>query len=344
MTRRGLRRGATIGAIVFGLLVLLWCGYWFASDRIAVGAMRDLVASLAADGRAIDCAQDTTGGFPFSLDLDCGQASFHDTRAGMAVGLTRLTATAPIYWPGSVTAALSAPMAIDGPGPGVSFNANWTRAVADAEAGLSGLSRIVFELNDLAVAAKPDAQNPPFSKLVASRARIAAEPAGGDAYHFALSADDLQIRLKKGGKGGELPALAVEMDVTAHDFGGSLGTNPRGAILAWLARGGTVDVKRLLIALGQSSANASGTLRLSPNGLLSGDLNVRLTGLKQLPKTIGKLRSGSETQVKQLIAAAGMFTKPVEGNKEASDAPVTIRNGVVSIGVIPVGTIPPLRF
>ena len=339
--RRGLRRGATITAIVTVLLVALWCGYWFASNRIAANAMENLIASLAADGRAVDCTQNVTGGFPFSLDLDCSQPSFNDRQAGMAVGLARLTATAPVYWPGSVTAALAAPMAIDAPSQGIAFDANWSRAVATADAGLSGLNRVSFELDELTVAAKPGAEKPLFNKLTASRASLVAEPAGGSAYHFGLTADDIQTKIRKG---AEIPGLAAEMDIVAHDVGGSLGTDPRATLRAWLATGGTVDVRNLLVSLGGSSVRARGTLRLSPAGLLSGDLNLRLTGLKKLPKAIGKLKPGAENQVKQWIGAASMFTKPVEGDEDARELPLALRDGVVSVGVISIGTIPRLRF
>ncbi|MEP0320518.1 DUF2125 domain-containing protein [Bauldia litoralis] len=339
--RHRFRRGTTIATLVVVLLVVLWGGYWYLSNRMATGAVQDLLASLAADGRAVACVENETGGFPLSLDLDCGQPTFNDTKAGMAVGFTRLTASAPVYWPGSVTAALSAPMAIDAPAQGLAYDANWSRAIANADAGLSGLNSIAFELDELTVAAKPDVKKPPFTRLAASRARGAAEPAGGDAYRFTLLADDLLVKLRKG---ADLPAFAIQMDVTAHDVGGSLGTDPAATMRAWLASGGTVDVTSLLVALGGSVIRASGAVRLSPAGLITGNLTIRVSGLKKLPKAVAKIRPGAEDQVKQWIAAASMFAKPVEGDADAREMPIAIRDSVVTVGVIAVATIPPLRF
>ena len=335
------RRRAILAAGLAVLLVLLWSGYWFAVNLIATNAVGGLIASMAANGRMVHCTANTTGGFPFSLDLDCSQARFSDAQADVAVGLSRLTATAPVYAPGTVAASLSSPMALTAPIRGYSWDANWSRAIADADAGLSGLKRVTFELDDLSVAAKPGTAKPPFSKLSASRAQIVAEPAGRGAYRFYLSADDLEAKVRKG---ADLPLISTEFDITAHDVGHSLGTDPRKTLREWLAHGGTIDVGDLLVVLGGTSARASGTLQLSAAGLLSGRLDVRLTGLNKLAKAIGKIRPGAADQVKQLVAAASMVTRPVEGEPEARDVPLVIQNGVVSVGVVPVGTIPPLRF
>ncbi|MCB1487801.1 MAG: DUF2125 domain-containing protein [Bauldia sp.] len=341
--RRSLfRRPVIIAPAVVLLIVLLWCGYWFAVNLIATNAIGGLIASMAANGRTVDCTTDTTGGFPLSLDLDCTQPHFSDAGADMAVGLSRLTATAPVYSPGSVAASLSSPMAFSAPVRGYAYDASWERAVAEADAGLSGLKRVTFELDELAVTAKPDTQQkPPFSRLTASRAELVAEPAGRGAYRFYLSADDLQTRVRKG---SDLPLISAEFDITAEDVGKSLGTDPRRTLREWLDRGGTVNVNDLVVTLGGTTAHAGGTLELSDAGLLSGRLDVRLTGLNKLAKAVGKIRPGAENQVKQLVTAASMVTKPVEGQPEARDVPLVIQNGVVSVGVVPVGTIPPLRF
>jgi hypothetical protein len=339
--RRRLGPGTKLILIVIAVLVLLWCGYWFATNRIAASTATELIASLAADGRAVGCTQNSTGGFPFSLDLDCSQATFKDQKAGTSVALSRITATAPLYWPGSVSAVIAAPMVLDAPAQGASLDAEWANAAASFDAGLSGLNRAAVELDGLTVTSKDAETRLPFSQLVAGHTEAFAEPAAGHAYRFYLLADNIKV---KPPKGKDYPEIAAEVDATAHDVGGSLGTNPWRAVTAWLSHGGTIDVTRIGLSLGDASIEASGTLELSPDGVVSGKLDLRLTDLKKLPAMIDKIRPGSRDKVAQLIGAAGMVTKPVEGDQTARDAPLVIRDGVVSVGVIPVGTIPPLKF
>jgi len=339
-TRR--RLGWTRLILIFIAAVLvLWCGYWFATNRMAEAAAERLVAALAANGRALTCTENTTGGFPLSLDLHCGEAKYDDKTAGMSVALSKVSATAPLYWPGSASAAIGGPMAFDAPAEGVSFNATWTAAVARVDAGLSGFKGARLNLDGLRIQPKAGASTVPFARLRASHAEMFTEPAGNNAYRFVVRADDVRVKPQKG---SDLPKVATELDFTAADFGDALGTDPVRAVKAWLARGGTLDVSRIRLSLGDVAADGRGRLQLSPHGLLSGSLTIRLTGLNKLPDVVDKVRPGSKEKVAQIVGAAGAFTKPVKGEKNVREAPILIKDGVVTVGVIPVATIPPLKF
>lgn len=339
-TRR--RWGWTKLVVIFiAVVVVLWCGYWYATNRMAAAAAERLVAALAANGRALTCTENTTGGFPLSLDLHCGEAKYDDKTAGMSVALSKVSATAPLYRPGRASAAIAGPMAFDAPGQGVSFEATWTAAVARVDAGLSGLEAARLNLDGLSVHSKAAKSTVPFARLGASHAEVSAEPAGDNAYRFVLRADNIRVKPQEG---GNLPKVTTALDLTATDFGGSLGTDPVRTVKAWLARGGTLDVGRIRLSLGDVAADGRGQLQLSPQGLLSGSLTIRLTGLDKLPDAVDKVHPGSKDKVAQLIGAAGAFTKPVKGKKNIREAPIVIRDGVVTVGVIPVATIPPLKF
>jgi hypothetical protein len=120
--------------------------------------------------------------------------------------------------------------------------------------------------------------------------------------------------------------------------------DPARAVLSWLQAGGEVAVDDLRIATGDAIAEATGTLRLSPQGLLSGELVVRVTGLDQLPALAEQLRPGSRDQVDRIVRMAGALMRAAPGNANAREVPITIREGVARIGLIPLGTIPALPF
>ncbi|WP_421725734.1 DUF2125 domain-containing protein [Bauldia sp.] len=335
------RRGWRWLVILLVLFVVLWCAYWFGSSWLAATAADRLVASLTANGRALACVENTTGGFPLTLDLECTDASFTDDRQGMRVALSGAAASAPLYWPGSIQGSLAGPLAVDAPIQGLSLDADWTLATAELDAGFSGVNRLAVALDGVAVTPRPDGVRLLFERFSAGEAEVIAEPVADNAYRFYVRAEDIHMTPI----GGEnYPEAAAWLDAAARDFGSALGTDPQATIRAWVAGGGVVDVERLGFALGDASAIASGTVEVAPDGLLSGELIVRLTNLDALPAAIDEIQPGAGDQVAQAIGAAGMFMRPVEDDPDASDLLLTIRNGTVSIGIIPLGSIPPLRL
>ena len=86
-------------------------------------------------------------------------------------------------------------------------------------------------------------------------------------------------------------------------------------------------------------------MTLSPTGLLSGTLTVRLVGLEELPAIVDAIKPGTHDRVAQLVAAVSAFTKPVKTEQgDARETVLNIKDGAVMVGIIPVGKIPPLKL
>lgn len=337
--RRRSRRLTWTIVIVVGLGIL-WCGYWYTTHRFAAAALEKARTSFADGGRQVGCSEGAIGGFPLSLTLDCANPTFADGSGALSAELARITATAPLYWPGRVITALSGPLVLKAPS-GVILNAVWRDAVAKARAGFGGLTGVGVSVDGLSLDAEGRDQALPITRLSANHAESQVEPAGGDAYRFTADADGFVVTPSDA---PTLPELAGSVDVTAIQFGHSLGTDPRAAFANWLANGGQLRIARLTVATGESSATASGEMLISQDGLVSADLNVRLVGLQALPGIAETIKPGSGDNVAQMVMAAAALTKSVEGQPDARDVPVTIRDSVVSIGFIPLGTIPPIPF
>ena len=96
--------------------------------------------------------------------------------------------------------------------------------------------------------------------------------------------------------------------------------------------------------MGDATAGVTGRLRATAEGVLSGELNVRIVGLDQIPAIAERLGLGSKDRLTRIVGMAGAITRAVPDNPLARDVPVTIRNGVARVGLIPLGTIPPLRL
>lgn len=335
------RRGRVILVALLVVFVALWCGYWYATNRMVTSALASMSSSFAARGQAVTCGEGAVGGFPLSLDLDCGGPTFADASAGISAALGGITASAPLYWPGSVSTALTGPFDIKAPALGLDLNAAWKAARATAEAGLSGLTSAAATFDDLAVTNDGATTTLPLVAFSAAHASVGARPAGGGDYRFTAEGDSVAV---KPADGRALPEVDAVVSIRAIGFGSALGTDPAKALAAWLAAGGALEVERLTLASGTSSATATGTLSVSDKGLVSGNLNLRLVGLAAVPDLFPDLRPKQRNKMAQAIAALNAFTKPVEDDPTARDAPLSIRNGVMMIGFIPLGEIPPLKL
>lgn len=335
------RRGLKWTAILIVAALVLWVGYWFAARQAATMAFDRAFASLAANQRDVACDETALSGFPFRLDLDCGNLAFSDRKAGAAVTAARVTATAPLYRPGRVEAAIAGPVTIEAPDQRVSLEASWENAVATVDAGFGGLNGATIALDQVEIVPGTGKNRMPFTHASADNATISALPASGGDYRFTIDATGLTLQPKKG---DELPPMAIDADVTALDFGRSLGTDPGRTLAAWLADGAQLQVDRLTVAMGETTAGATGRLLISPDGLLSGDITMRIVGLDAIPALAERLGLGSRDRLQNIIGMAGAIMRPAPDNPAARDLPVTIRDGVARIGFIPLGTIPRLRL
>jgi hypothetical protein len=335
--RRGLKWIATLVVAV----LVLWVGYWFAARQAATMAFDRAFVSLAASERDLACDETATSGFPFRLALDCGNLAFSDRRANAAFTAARVTATAPLYRPGRVEAVIASPVTIDAPGERVSLQVSWGDALATVDAGFGGLTGATLALETVEIVPGAGKNRMPFTHASADSATISATPASGGDYRFTIDATGLALQPKKG---DALPPMAIDADVTALDFGRSLGTDPGRTLAAWLADGGEFQVDRLTVAMGGTTAGATGRFIISPDGLLSGDVTMRIVGLEAIPALAQRLGLGSRDRLENIIGMAGAVMRPAADNPAARDVPVTIRDGVARIGFIPLGTIPRLRL
>src|SRR5579871_4994611 len=97
---RGRRRGLRWLTGLLVVLALLWCGYWYAVSRVAGVVIERVTAAVAAHGGSLTWSDQGLGGFPLSLDFRGSDLKFAYAPASVAAGINRVTASAPLYYPG----------------------------------------------------------------------------------------------------------------------------------------------------------------------------------------------------------------------------------------------------
>lgn len=336
------RRGSSGWIVAILILIpVLWVGYWFAARTVADAAVERLISRPVAGGR-VTCSARSLGGFPLRLDLGCERAAYADT-AGQQVSaeLAGIRASAPLYLPGHVEADLGSPFVVNAPAAGVALTAEWSAGVTTATAGLDGLKSVGATFDSLDFVSTGSAKLP-LATLKAARAEASVAPAGGNGYRMEALARNLQV---VPADGRIIPPFSTEARVVALEFGGSLGTDPKAALLKWLRAGGTANVERLKLVAGEAGADADGQLTLDAAGVLSGKLNLRLRNPEAFSDFAEAIKPGTGEKISQILPVLMALTIPVSTpDGPARQTALIIRKGVVSIGIVPIGTIPPLKF
>lgn len=338
--RRRQRRGGKI--IVLSAIVVLaaiWVTYWYGANQIGAAVLDRVLAAAATHGYSATCDNPVGGGFPFRVDLSCTSASLAGAD-GVKASVGRFSTNAALYRPWSIQSKVAGPLAVSLPAVSLNVTANWRDAVATINAGFGGLSGIAGYLDALRLDVPTGAQSVDGVSL--TRAEITVAPAVGSNYRLSATARDIVLNTAKRGK---LPGFDLDADLSALRFGDSLGLDPRRVLNEWIASGGQFRINNFAMVAGTVSARADGVLAMSVDGRLSGDLNVTIVGLQQLPDLLELFFPEARNQTEQIVAAAMAFTRPVDTpSGPARQMTLLIRDGVVSIGILPIGVIPPILF
>jgi hypothetical protein len=341
--RRKRQTGTTLVLVAVGL-VALWCLYWFAAHAISNAVVGRVLAATETRSPSLACPGLVSSGFPFRVDFACREVSFADTEQGLAGALADLAVSAPLYRPGHVSVAAAGPLKVAAPDSGVDVSVQWTAARAEADAGIDGPTRVAADFDGVALADGLRLPGLALKSATAESAAIAAWPAGdkAKAYRIEMSMKDLVLTPDDD---RALPSITIEAEAAALDFGSSLGFDPKAAILDWLRQGAGADIDRLVLTIGAFATEATGHLKLSDAGLLSGKLTVRFRNLDQLPEIAEAFRPGSYEDAQKVASVISAGTKKIEdATGPARQTVLNLREGVVSFGIIPIGFIPPVTF
>ncbi len=316
------------------LMLVMWGVYWFAAYRITGLAMEHAALLLSGRNGTATCSEGGVRGFPVAIHADC-QSFRLDHPEGQHSTLAGAEANVLLLRPWEFTAILKAPFALSLPRVSEPITAHWSQAKANAHMSWDGLSTVNTWIRDLRLEAF---DVPP---LVFDVADLAVTPEGED-YRLKL---DVNGKVTSRTGPATLPLAAVA-NFTALSFGPSLGNDPLATVTDWLRSGGDLRLDRGSITVDQTVITLAGGLSLSPEGLLSGDVTATLAGLDTLPQTGEVIVPGLSTSASQFVTMVkGLGRRTIKDDgSEAYELPLRVRNGIVSLGIIPIAQIPAIEL
>ncbi|MGY8681134.1 DUF2125 domain-containing protein [Bradyrhizobium sp. UFLA05-153] len=385
--RRRPRWGLFIAPVLLLILAVAWSGFWFYAASQAEVAADAWRAQEAKSGRIYDCAKRSIAGFPFRFEVQCSGASVSlvsqtASKTPFTAKLDNILVVAQVYDPKLVIAEFTAPATLTDGVTQTSFVVNWSKGRSSV-VGLPAVpdhASIVFD--DPAINRVDGSVQVPVAK--ARQVELHGRLAEGSSRDNPIIETVLQIA--QGSIQGVHPLLAepFEADVRSKITGlKDFAPKPWPQRFRELqAAGGHIEIVQSRIQQGELIAVAAGTLGISANGRLDGELQMTVTGLERVIPALGidkmleegvpqatldRVAPGVKSQdlnnlfgaldraipglgkvVKQnanVGVAAGinaLGTESMLEGKKARSFPLRFADGAVMLGALKVAQLPPL--
>ena len=369
----------------------VWSAFWFYSASKVDETADAWRAREARSGRIYDCARRSVAGYPFRLEVRCDGASVSlvsqtagqaATQAPITAKLGEILVVAQVYDPKLLIAEFTAPATISDRAGQPSMLVNW-RTARSSIVGLPAVpQRVALVFDDPAIDRVDGPVQTPLAraKHIELHGRLAE---GSPSDHPVI---ETVVEISGGSLQEVHPLLAQPFDANVRakltglqDFSAKPWPQRFREIQA---AGGHIEIVQSRVQQGDVIAVASGSLGLSPQGRLDGELQMTVAGLEKVIPALGiekmleqgvpqatldRVAPGVKTQdvnnlfgaldraipglgkaVKQnanIGLAAGLNALGKEAELEGKKArafPLRFVDGAVLLGPLKVADIPPL--
>ena len=307
-----------------------WSAFWFfAASQVDVRADA-WRAQEAKSGRVYDCAKRSVAGFPFRLEVRCDGASVTllsqtaaqaATRSPITAQLGEILVVAQVYDPKLLIAEFTAPATISDRGRQTSMIVNWSKAHSSV-VGLPAVpQRASITFDDASINRVDGPVQAPVAG--AKHVELHGRLAEGSALDRPVIETVLQIA--GGSVQGLHPLLVQPFDADVRTMlSGLKDFSPK----PWPERfreiqaaGGHVEIVQSRIAQGDLIAVAAGTLGLTADGRLDGELQMTVAGIEKVIPALGieKMLEEGVPQATLDRVAPGVKTRDVNNLLGALD-------------------------
>jgi len=307
-----------------------WSAFWFfAASQVDVRADA-WRAQEAKSGRVYDCAKRSVAGFPFRLEVRCDGASVTllsqtaaqaAAQAPITAQLGQILVVAQVYDPKLLIAEFTAPATISDRGRQTSKIVNWNKAHSSV-VGLPAVpQRASITFDDASINRVDGPVQAPVAG--AKHVELHGRLAEGSALDRPVIETVLQIA--GGSVQGLHPLLVQPFDADVRTMlSGLKDFSPK----PWPERfreiqaaGGHVEIVQSRIAQGDLIAVAAGTLGLTADGRLDGELQMTVAGIEKVIPALGieKMLEEGVPQATLDRVAPGVKTRDVNNLLGALD-------------------------
>jgi hypothetical protein len=278
-----------------GVLVLLaigWSIFWFYASSQVSAQFDGWRTREAQSGRVYDCGNLIVGGYPFRFDVRCENASVDliSQTANRKFGkgqLSEIRAVAQIYNPRLLIAEFEGPLTITEQGEQQSLTLNWRQARSSVFGLPVSPERASFVIDEPSLERAAGSVRTPLGR--AKQSELHGRIAEGSAAENPVIETVLQ--LTQASAESLHPALGEAFDMTAQArLSGLKDFRPK----PWPERfreiqaaNGRIEILQARLQQGTMLAVGSGSLGITPQGMLEGELKMVVAGLEKVVPALG---------------------------------------------------------
>lgn len=315
-----------------------WSGAWVYGRSVLASQIDGQFDLFAANGTDINCGKLVIGGYPFRYEIYCENLRTADL-SGTQGTVAGLNAVALVYNPWHIILEAKTPALVSVPVNGLAGELSWKTARASAKYSLEALGDVDVVLTQPQLAF----QNPVASgraKSEKAEFHLRKSPGEAGSVEGFLTIDALGLDL--------LPSLPGPVNARLHiqvQNGEPLlsGADLRGLVHE---NGGELPLRLELaeVAMGNSRLGARGDLLVNGAGALSGTVAFTLVQPEDVLNTIRPLfpAGSNEFSILESLLMSLQPTGTDHRGDPAIEFPLVIDHGLMRIGFITVGRIPPL--
>lgn len=322
-------------------LVLLYAGYWFIGARGTEKAIAAWTNAREAEGWQAEYASVETTGFPMRFDTTIREALFADPQSGVAYSTPQIDILSQSHRPTRLTARFAETAAIATPyqtievtqdraeaelfvDPGPALTLDHSAAILNTVVMQSSLGwGLVLEAAQFTT--QRDADDP-LTHAIAFNAKGFA-PTGG-----------LMATLDPSGLLSDR-FETLDIDMTARfdapwNIHALEGPRPQPTHL---------KLADLSAQWGELTLRLAGEFDIDAQGTPTGKLSVKAENWRQMIQ-IATAMGAIPENMSGMVERAGEMIAGLSGRKDTIDADLTLANGTISMGFIPLGPAPQIRI
>jgi hypothetical protein len=280
---------------LFFLLAAGWSAFWFYAASQIDTQFEGWRTREAKAGRIYECEKQSVGGFPFRMEVRCenplvtltSQTSQQVATSRLTVRLKEILVLAQIYDPTKIIAEFTGPVTVAAGGPEPQFGANWTLGQASAAGLPIAPQRISMAFDNPTIDRMNGAVPAPL--LRASHLELHTRLLDGSLSDNPVV--ETAFQLTAGSLQGLHPILAQPFDAEIRaQLRGLKDLSPK----PWPERfreiqsaNGRLDFTQSRVQQGDVIAVAAGSLAITPDGYLDGELAMTVAGMERIVPMLG---------------------------------------------------------
>lgn len=296
--------------IVLPLLLVIglaagWSGFWLYAANKAQATLTQWREREAKAGHVYSCGKQSLGGYPFRIELTCGdtEAKITDLDPPLSVRGTSLHVASQVYDPTLLIAEIGGPVTVAVAGAPL-LRADWTLAQVSARGTPAAPQRVSVAIDGAKFERRVDGAdvNVVRATHIEAHARVASQTSSGrPILDFAIELDGMSAPTLH-------PIAAQPFDLTAtatlHGLDNLQPLPIQTRLKQLQSAGGRLEITKARVHQGDVTAVAAGTLSLTAEGRLNGELSMTAAGLDRVLPLLGIDQLTGENGAEGKVAAA----------------------------------------